>query len=242
MDYRDRLYSRYASEHTAHLYGERSRASAERQFPVWRAYFGEWLPKKKDAAVLDIGCGEGSFVLWLQSQGLRSARGVDISAEQIAAGEAMGVKNLVREDITAYLPKHEGQFDCIFARDIFEHFRKDEILDVLDLLARALKPDGSIIIQTVNAENLLWGRLRHGDFTHENALTSSSAHQVLSVTGFHEIDVRPQRPVAHGIVSGLRALLWRVIELKLRCYLLIETGSSQGIFTQNLLIHARKKS
>jgi 2-polyprenyl-3-methyl-5-hydroxy-6-metoxy-1,4-benzoquinol methylase len=240
MDYRERLYRHYASEHTSHLYGAASLKSIEAQFPVWDAYFGAWLPQKKDAKILDVGCGDGGFVHWLHAKGFSGAAGIDVSAEQVKAGSDMGIKHLQERSIESYLPEHKGEFDLVIARDIFEHFKKEEVLDLLDMLHAALRPGGSVIVQTVNAENILWGRLRHGDFTHEHALTATSAHQILAAAGFGRIEIAPQRPVAHGIASSFRAFLWRLIELKMRCYLLIETGSSKGVFTQNLLIRASR--
>lgn len=240
MDYRDRLYKQYASGHTSHLYGEASVAGIRAQFPVWQEYFGRWLPGEKDAWLLDIGCGNGDFAYWLQEQGYARAEGIDLSAEQIALGKKLGVNGLSEASIQEFLPKHAAAYDFISARDVLEHFKKDEILTLLDQVHVALKPGGSFIAQTVNAENILWGRLRHGDFTHETVFTAASIRQVLLAAGFRDIEVLPQRPVVHGLFSALRRVIWWGIELQLRVYLLVETGSARGIFTQNLLVRAKK--
>ena len=109
------------------------------------------------------------------------------------------------------------------------------------MIISCLKPGGVFISQTVNAENLLWGRLRHADFTHDTAFTKLSMHQLLMVFGFEDILVVPQRPIAHGFKSVFRLILWRLIEVVLKTYLIIETGSSSGaIFTQNIITAARK--
>lgn len=240
MDYRDRLYKNYVSQHTGQLYGEASVAGVRAQFPAWEEYFGQWLPADKAARILDIGCGNGDFALWLQEKGYAHAEGVDVSPEQIALGKKLGAQNLHEARVGDFLPKHAGEYDLVVARDILEHFKKDEILELLDQVHAALKPGGAFIAQTVNAENILWGRLRHGDFTHETVFTQDSMRQVLLATGFREIEAKPQRPVIHGLVSAIRGFAWWLIEAGLSIQLLVETGSARGIFTQNLLVRAKK--
>jgi SAM-dependent methyltransferase len=240
MDYRDRLYANYASGHSSRLYGEVSLAAIRAQFPVWQEYFGRWLPDPKDARFLDLGCGSGGFTYWLRAQGYDLVEGVDIGKEQIEAGKKLGIEGISEARIEDHLRSHPGEYDFIFARDVLEHFKKEELLPLLDQIHAALRPGGVFVVQTVNAENPLWGRLRHGDFTHEVAFTDNSIRQVLTGAGFNKIETAPQRPVGHGFFSIARATLWRGIEILLGGYLLIETGSAKGIFTQNLLVRAKK--
>jgi len=44
------------------------------------------LPEDKKAKIIDLGCGNGGFVYWLQQIGYQNAEGIDISAEQIETG------------------------------------------------------------------------------------------------------------------------------------------------------------
>jgi 2-polyprenyl-3-methyl-5-hydroxy-6-metoxy-1,4-benzoquinol methylase len=270
MNYRDKFYKKYVSTQTSLLYGEASLDELRKQFPTWQRYFGRFLPQDKNAKILDLGCGNGGFVWWLQKIGYQNTEGVDISEEQVETARKLGIKNIRQSDIKKFLnirtsdvpnidvnvrtsevPKIDGnnirgsvlrklKYDVIFMRDVLEHFNKEEVLDILELVYQSLKKGGVFIAQTVNAENLLWGRLRHGDFTHELAFTEESITQILTVVGFREIKIYPQRPVIHGLKSLIRFILWKYIELELKFYLLIETGSAKGIFTQNLIIFARK--
>lgn len=240
MNYRDRIYGEYVSGHAGHLYGEVTLESLRRQYPFWEAYFGKLLPESREAAIVDLGCGEGGFVHWLREKGYGKASGIDVSPEQVARGKALGIEGVVLGKIEDFLPAHSGEYDCIVARDVLEHFRKDEILPLLDAMFGALRPGGVFIAQTVNAESPFWGRLRHADFTHEGAFTKESIAQVLRASGFAGIEVFPQRPVAHGLKSFLRRFLWQVMELRNKTYLLAETGSADGIFTQNLIVKAQK--
>ena len=42
-----------------------------------------FLPTGRDATVLDCGCGDGSFLLWLKDEGFSDPAGVDLSGEQV---------------------------------------------------------------------------------------------------------------------------------------------------------------
>ena len=240
MDYRRDLYLKYVSDHTKHLYGDVSLEIIESQFSVWNAYFGNFLPKGKEAQILDIGCGNGGLVYWLHKIGFQNVSGIDISKEQVEVAKKLGITNVHRADLKKFLKIKKRVYDVIFARDLLEHFSKEEIPLILSLVYSALKSGGTFVGQTVNAENLLWGRLRHGDFTHDIAFTRVSIKQLLRATGFNAVEVYPQRPVIHGLKSLIRSVLWRIFEYMLRFYLLVETGSSKGIFTQNIIVTARK--
>ena len=159
--------------------------------------------------------------------------------EQIEQGMSLGVRGIEVADMGTFLREHPHSFDVIVARDILEHLSKEETVDLCGLVRGALKPRGSFIVQTVNAENLLWGRLRHADFTHDVAYTKESMRQLLLVEGFVTVDVYPQRPVAHGLFSVIRWIAWHLFEWALRFYLLVETGSTSGIFTQNIIAVAK---
>lgn len=242
QDYRNKFYSRYVSTHSGASAGTDIVSSIEGQFPAWKSYFGSFLPSDKLAKILDLGCGDGGFIYWLNSLGFSNACGVDISEEQIELSKKIGATNIKRVDIFEYLRSQSDCFDVVFARDVLEHMNKDEVCEVLELIRHSLKNGGIFVAQTANAENLLWGRIRHGDFTHESAFTERSAKQIFAVSGFKDVSVFPQRPAAHGTISSIRAVLWRIFEVFMRVYLLVETGSSAGIFTQNIIIRGANKT
>lgn len=239
MNYREKLYSTYVSTHTSYLYGKVTLDDIKRQFPVWKKYFERFLPKEKDTKILDIGCGNGGFVYFLNSLGYRNAHGIDFSPEQIEIAKKLGIKNVECADLREFLKGKQGYYNLIFARDVIEHFNKDEILDILRLIYDSLN-SGAVVIQTPNAEGPLGSKYRYGDFTHEIAFTRSSLNQVLKVAGFNDTAFYPTGPVPKGFKSAVRFLLWKGIEIMLRFYMVIEIGSFSGIFTQNIIARAKK--
>ncbi|TSA45661.1 class I SAM-dependent methyltransferase [bacterium] len=167
MNYKDIFYSKYVSTHTKKMGMEPSVQKEQRDYVFWEKYFRGLLPIDKKARILDIGCGTGSFILWLEKMGYENLEGVDVSREQIDIGNASGVRNLACADAKDFLGKNIHAYDLIVARDFLEHFTKGELLDLMDLIKKSMKEHGCIIVQTINAENVLWGRLRYGDFTHD---------------------------------------------------------------------------
>jgi|Deesub1362B_J571_1020462.scaffolds.fasta_scaffold02518_1 2-polyprenyl-3-methyl-5-hydroxy-6-metoxy-1,4-benzoquinol methylase len=235
MDYREKVYSTYVSTHTLHLYGEATLERIKKQFPVWTHYYRRFLPSDKSAKILDVGCGNGGFVYWLQQIGYTNASGIDISSEQIEVAKRLGIKSVEQADLIEFLKDKQDFYDVIFARDIIEHFNKDEVLEIFETFYNSIKSGGSVIICTPNGESPFSGRYRYGDFTHEIVFTQSSLSQVLRVSGFTKIAFYPVRPVPKGVKSVVRFLLWRGIEMLLKFYMLVETGSGEGIYTQNII-------
>ena len=238
--YKKRFYASYVSALNSHLYGEINVSDIERQYPAWKSQFGRFLPSNTGAFIVDLGCGNGGLVSWLHSQGFINAGGVDVSKEQIELGKRLRIRHLVCRDIFDFLKKQPESFDTIFIRDVLGHFSKPEVLEILELIYTSLRPGGRIVVKTPNAESPLSGRLRYGDFTHDVSFTSSSLRQVLKVCGFQKTKVFRVPPAVHGFVSFTRNILWVCIEFFIKLYRLIEAGSGEGIFTQNIIAVGEK--
>ncbi len=238
--YRNFLFSRYVSSVVRPVFGETSLKEIERQFPVWEEYFGRFFPENSGVAILDLACGYGSFIFWLQRKGYQNTEGVDISDEQVNYARKLGIKGVTKGDARFFLGDKHERYDIIVARDFMEHLNKEEVIRVSSYILSALKPGGIFLMQVPNAENLMGARYRYGDFTHEVGFTSRSARQVLLASGFKYVSAYPQRPVIRGIKSFVRYLLWRVVELMLHFYLIIESGSSDAFFTQDIIVKADK--
>jgi len=57
MDYRKAFYSKYVSTHTSHRYGDSVSAPGDGNYPLWRRSYRRFLPSRRNAALLDCGCG-----------------------------------------------------------------------------------------------------------------------------------------------------------------------------------------
>ena len=240
LHYREKIYPQYRGTAQDVEKIEQEKNALRQHFPMYHTYFIRHLPKDRTIKILEIGCGCGGMIYYLQQLGYIHARGIDISEEQIAAAHALHITNVERADALNFLKDRAEQYDVIIANDVLEHFKKEEVLCLLDSMYASLSAGGRIIIKTVNGQGVFASSIRYGDFTHEIALTPSSLETLFRVTGFKRSLFLPTRPVVHGIKSGLRYMVWYVLESVVRCYLLVETGSGRGIFTQNMIAVAEK--
>jgi SAM-dependent methyltransferase len=240
--YRQRLYQHYGAAGTPGLANEeldRLGPRAAHLQNLIRRHF----PPNRDAAILDLGCGHGALLHFARQAGYHNTVGIDCSAPQVAEAGRRGLTGIIEGDVLQVLQSlgPESQ-DVVIAFDIIEHFTKDELLSCLDQVCRVLKTGGKLIIHAPNGASPFCGRIRYGDFTHELAVTAESLTQVCQACGFSQVACYEDQPVPHGIKSGLRWLLWKVIRGVLRFYLAVETGAMDPgmIFSQNLFCIAIK--
>ncbi len=238
-DYRRELYDRYVT--VQHPAWREPVPDAER---VWakamlRRLQG-WLLADTDLKCLDLGCGAGSLMKALRAAGYANVRGVDIGSEATAIAQAECL-DVVQTDLRDYLEHSNETYDLIFLLDVIEHFRKDEMLDLLGLIWQRLAPSGACIIQTPNADSPWASHLRYGDFTHEWIFSPHSLASLLRLSGFTNVEVRPIGPTVHGLKSAFRWLAWRVIWSGCAVWNLVETGSiNSGVYTRNMVVRAAK--
>jgi 2-polyprenyl-3-methyl-5-hydroxy-6-metoxy-1,4-benzoquinol methylase len=234
-NFKKTIYDSYISNHNKNLYGENSLSNIAAHFPAWKHYYGRHLPPDKNVSILDIGCGDGTFVHCLHTFGYKNTYGIDLSAEQINKGKSMGIPNLECADLKEYLGSNPMQYDVIIAKDVIEHFTRNEVFEILPMISKGLKHGGRFIMQVPNGQGIFYTSVFYGDYTHEMAYTASSVNQVILNTGFRSSKCYPTGPVPTGIKATIRLLFWRLKVMQLKFWKMVETGSPHGIFTQNII-------
>jgi cyclopropane fatty-acyl-phospholipid synthase-like methyltransferase len=171
--------------------------------------YEELLPKNKNAKILDLGCGTGHFLYFLQKNGFKNYIGIDISDQQISSCKENISKSVEVFDAFEFLKDKEGRYDVIVANDFLEHILKERVIELVKLINHSLKSGGKFIMKTPNMSNPFVLDLRYKDFTHEIGFTEKSLYQVLSVADFKSIQIYPSKIVfpltPKGIIS--RAIL-----------------------------------
>lgn len=237
--YRERIYATYVTDKMSFV-RDYDEASYRNFATTYRKYCGHLLPNDRESRILDVGCGHGNFLYFLQCSGYKNIWGIDISPEQVERARRI-CPNVEVGDALEFLGNHPDSFDFISALDFIEHLDKDEVFRFLDNIMVALKKGGSILLQTVNAESPFGSQHRYNDFTHEVGFTPNSLCDVLRISGFEKCRVYPCGPVPKGIMSTVRWLLWQGFVLAIRFYNVVETGSpGSGIFTRIMLCTASK--
>ena len=201
-----------------------------------------WLPTDLATPILDMGCGSGRLIGLLRQIGYTHCMGVDVSPEQIVlAQQCYPDVQFIHGDLHSVLAAYPGHFGLITGFDILEHFGKEELFPLLELIVRALRSDGRIIVQTPNAESPWFGAVAYGDFTHEWFFTPRSLEEILRRVGMTNFKARPSMPVCHGLKSAGRSLLWAVIQRLLLLWNVAEIGKpGSGIYTRVFLATAVK--
>lgn len=238
MNYRQRCYQSYVSTHWAYGHSVNGK-EYELYAKVYKRRFKDIMPADKEAKIIDVACGAGNFLYFLQNEGYINSQGIDLSEEQLELARKVGVNNLKKADLFKYLPKYPESFDMIVANDIIEHLKKDEVLELLDLIFRSLKPFGKVLIATLNTQSLFGSSMLFVDFTHEQGFTPRSLSQVLRVCDFKDVKVYGEKPIAHDFRSGVRVGLWWCITKILKTYRIIERGTGRGLSKPNYIFEPR---
>jgi SAM-dependent methyltransferase len=237
MDYRERCYKHFVSKHWKYIH-VLSKEEYDFHSKLYAKTFLKHMPEDKNAAIMDVACGAGHFMYFLKKMGYQNVVGIDISTEQLDLAKQMGVSTVEEADLFTYLPEHAGQYDMILGNDIIEHLNKDEVLQLLDAMFLALKPDGKILISTENAASLFGASRVFIDFTHEQGFTPISLTQVLRVCGFDKVKVYGIGPI-HNLSSLIRVGLWKIIDRCLKFFLAIECGLGRGLKKREIILEPR---
>jgi 2-polyprenyl-3-methyl-5-hydroxy-6-metoxy-1,4-benzoquinol methylase len=239
--YREKIYGRYL-EARGDQDGPDERELRGRIHSL-RRIVRRYFPGDRSISVVDLGCGYGAFVHVAQEAGYANVWGIDQSLQQVDAARRLRIAGVRHGDLQGTLRAQADEtLDIVVMLDVIEHMTKPELAVIVDEVRRALRPGGKWIIHAPNAESPFFGRIRYGDFTHEQAFTCTSITQLLLASGFTQIVCDEDGPVIHGASSAMRWLVWRMIRFCLRIYLAAETGSAgrNVILTQNLFAVATK--
>jgi len=195
----------------------------------WRDYeltskgYGEWyydcLPADKNARILDIGCGDGKFVFFLQSKEYTGVEGMEISSQQ--AEEAR--KNVkcpiyVVDDAASFLQRKTNTYQMITMNDVLEHVPKQETVSFLKSVHDALNPGGIVVVNVPQVSGFTSLFCRYIDFTHQTLFTEISLKQVLLTAGFSNVKFISQKwPLKwtprHLAYRFARLLWYRILKL-----------------------------
>jgi SAM-dependent methyltransferase len=179
--------------------------------PLQRAVIdgeGRHLPRSSsDARLLDIGCGNGSFLEFARRAGWQTV-GIEPDPKAVDVAQKRGLD--VRQGGVELLDAEREQFDGITLSHVIEHVHEPLIL--LRACKRLLKPGGWIWLETPNLHAL--GYRRYGANwrglevpRHLTIFNSVSIRQVLAAAGFENIKDQPYRPLCAAVFVASDAIV-----------------------------------
>jgi 2-polyprenyl-3-methyl-5-hydroxy-6-metoxy-1,4-benzoquinol methylase len=228
---RDRIIAKY------HTHLNRDDRAAEFTYRSFHRTVEPWLPESRDAAILDVGCGEGTLLRFLRDQGYVNLSAFDLSQENVELCQSRGFSFVRLHDATK-IRAFEGtalKWDLIICLDLLEHLTQGEAFNFLTDVRDLLAPDGAVVIQTPNMAYICANVILYGDLTHETGYTEMSIRSLFSATGYSRLDIRPHW-YATTLAGRLREALLRVRHW---WHYLPEGSIAPRIPAKNLLVRAR---
>ena len=223
MNYRKIIYREYTTL-VYHPMIDLSKEAYRLRAKAFRQRFSNILPTDKDAAILDIGCGVGFFLWFLQKNGFTNTSGIDVSPEQVKVADKFGVKGLHLCNWKEYLAEKSSYFDFILLDNVLEHLTKDEIVEILSMIQSSLKVSGYLYVSTPNVGSLFGIPLAFIDFTHEVYFTIRSLQQILIACGFNHIDIFGEPLISYDFFSFLRKTAFMIIKPFIKALYIVGTG------------------
>lgn len=228
------LYRHYQSSHPCH---QNAKMNSPQDDGYFEANFKKHLPINKQAKIIDIGCGAGYFLQYLEKKGYLNYLGIDVSREQIDFCKKKHLKGKVQliSDLDKFLITKNEEYDLVMINDVIEHLPKEKIIDILRLIRKTLKNHGLLIVKTANMKNRWGAAVRFMDITHTVGFTEESLFQTLYLSGFKNVRIINEIHPIHDIKSFFRVLLKHLFESVYKIEYLISFGTVK-VNVSNMLI------
>jgi 2-polyprenyl-3-methyl-5-hydroxy-6-metoxy-1,4-benzoquinol methylase len=229
----DRIWVSYNKYHFSGM-NKLDKKEFENATNYFDTIYSNILPSDKNAKILDIGCGAGHFIYFLEKKGYKNYIGVDISSDQIEFVKKNISKKVELADAFNFLNGVKNEYDVIIGNDFIEHIKKERILLIMDLIFQALKPEGTVILKTPNMAAPFASISRYTDLTHEIGFTEKSLSQLLNVSGLKNVKIYPSAK------NGIRQFLF-VKFMKVIFFICGRVRRNSNIFTTNLIATGTKE-
>lgn len=245
LEYREKLYRDYSNN-----FGDAKPYSVNLEFPVFEATYPMLKGIDLGASIADLGCGRGEWLLWLKGLGFSQLSGFDFSTSELEkASGSDGSLKVEEGDVSHNLLGKEKSYDLLHAKDVFEHFTKNEAVAFMEASRGALKVGGELWILTYNGQAPLAASTGAGDFTHELAVTPTSIAQLARATGFEVISIKGLIPVGRNWKGQLRKILYHffafpffmIIHLR-HGIMRTSSGVERGTLLPDLFIRLKRSS
>jgi 2-polyprenyl-3-methyl-5-hydroxy-6-metoxy-1,4-benzoquinol methylase len=149
---------------------------------------------KESDYVLDLGCGRGEFTELLIEQGIK-VTSVDMDEDMVLYCKERGFP-IIKEDILSFLNRIEdNSVDGIFLGQVIEHLSPKQLVNLVNISYKKLKPTGHFIAETPNPQCLsIFAQSFYMDMTHVKPVHPYTAKFILESTGFSNVSINYMSP------------------------------------------------
>ncbi len=147
------------------------------------------------SSVLDLGCGRGEFLELLKERGI-GGYGVDIEPDAISYCVDSGLKAVEAEAIEHLSSLEDESLDGVFISQVIEHLTPREIIKLIGLVYRKIKPGFYVVVETPNPQCLLiFASFFYADISHVQPVHPETMKFLLLSAGFSNVEVFFTNPV-----------------------------------------------
>lgn len=166
-----------------------SQAVIRQRLEVYRPFLEALRQDVQRPRALDIGCGRGEWLQLLGDHGY-DARGVDLDDSMLEACHERGLNAENLDALAALEALPDNSLDLISSFHVVEHLTFDYLRSMLRQAQRVLSPQGLLILETPNSENLSVGTSDfYLDPTHERPLPPPFLQFLCEFSGFERTKV-----------------------------------------------------
>ncbi len=145
-------------------------------------------------AIVDVGCGSGEMLELLTEAGHQCV-GVDTDAGMVAACTAKGL-SAVHDDALHYLAQTPpDSLKGVFCAQVVEHLLTSELEELVRLSHRALRPDGALVMETINPRSsYALGNHYYADTSHVRPVHPETLRFICEQLGFRNVQMEERSP------------------------------------------------
>lgn len=150
-------------------------------------YYDQFIAS--DQRLLEIGPGSGQFLVHVQGRGIEGF-GVDINSKAVEECKEKGLNVSCGDGLEILRYSPPGMFDVVCAFQLIEHLDSESWISLVSEAYKHLKPEGTLILETLNPESLLvhyrWFPM---DWTHKGLVHPDSLKLVAEGVGFNNVEI-----------------------------------------------------
>lgn len=198
------------------------------------------LPITEIGNVLELGFGNGSFLGFARSKGLK-VTGVEAIESQVRMARERGFEAFMPDRVADIAP---CSLDLVVAFDVLEHIAQSELPSLFSTIYGKLRPGGLFLARFPNGDSPFGMPYQNGDVTHVTVLGSGKLRYFAKRAGLKVVYCAAPCLILrtgywrHTLQQAATALVVGILEKIVR--LVITPRSNVSFFSANLLAIMRR--